>query len=782
MSKFLVRLLSFSLLLGALPTVFIGLVSYYLATQDIEKKVSEANMQLLLQTQMRVEQTLKSLEMSATQLANSSMIQSAMDTSLDGEDFVQVRELTAELTNLQSTAVIKQAYLVNVEKDWVVNLGVMKKLSTYENKSEIYNYAAHPASMFWSTMKWTAPSGGQLEAGASSKAVGAVRSPASDTISLVEKIPLLPRTNTPRGLLVVQIAAADIRAMLTPNHGSSSSSNYILDSSGQAFLASSDSTAAYADINRIVQERSGSAREQQGSFNARMNGREVAVLYRSSGYNGWTYVSVASIAEMTKDTKKTAVLTAAACSFIFIVVLIIGYFGSRRMYSPIRSLLELTQRIEPEASREGIKRDELQYIKESIETLAVSRSRLEEQMQGQSGHLKEFFVLKLFTGQLHDGDRMYRSGLYGFPKDWKRLGVLTLQIDHLQDTRYQEQDRELLLFAINNIVGELLPVETRFSPILLGTSQVTLLASAVDDPEQVKAYFYQTAELIKAKVELYLQLQVSIGISRAFSQLNDTVKAYGESMAALKCRIHLGPDIIAHYEDIEHNEAVESKVYSHLKLMEDQLAQALQEVKLEKAIDIFNQYLSSVLNKDGFMNEHHLLLIQLMSRILHIVQDQGVSLRKILEGEGAVEQLLKLQTREEIALWFQTKLFVPIITMLSEKADTQYVNIADRIVKMIHDLYDAEISLESCAETLNFHPVYLSRVFKKEMGVSFSDYLSDYRMSMAKVMLETTTMKISEIGEKLQYKNISAFIRNFRKTYGTTPGQYREMLDREQSS
>jgi AraC-like DNA-binding protein len=47
---------------------------------------------------------------------------------------------------------------------------------------------------------------------------------------------------------------------------------------------------------------------------------------------------------------------------------------------------------------------------------------------------------------------------------------------------------------------------------------------------------------------------------------------------------------------------------------------------------------------------------------------------------------------------------------------------------------------------------------------------------MAKVMLETTDKKISEIGEQLQYKNISAFIRSFRKLYDMTPGQYREKI------
>ncbi|ULL18305.1 AraC family transcriptional regulator [Paenibacillus sp. H1-7] len=780
MNKYLLRLLGFSLLLGALPTIAIGLASYYAATQDIEQKVNEGNMQLLLQTQMRVEQTLKSLEMSATQLANSTLVQSAMNSSLTGEDFIQVRELTAGLTNLQTTAVVKQAYLINFDKDWVVTLGAMKPLVVMENKQEFLAYASQPASMFWSTRHLAGtPAPAEEESALDIPAPAVQREQAAgtpaDTVSLVEKIPLLPKTNTPKGMLVVQLSAADIRSALTANDRLGS--QYILDASGQSFLSTPEQKAAYGDIDRTVNGLVTQSGSKEGIVNAELNGHPVAVLYRTSGYNGWTYVSVVSIAEMTKDTKKIGLYTAAACALIFLVVLLIGYFGSRRMYSPIRKLLEFTQQMDVDSARTGPKSDELAYIKESIESLAVSRTRLEEQMQGQSGHLKEFFVLKLFTGQITDDDFRYRSRLYGFPAEWKGLGVLTLQIDHLQETRYQEQDRELLLFAINNMVGELLPAESRFSPILLGSSQVTMLALPTAEPGEARERMYEAAELIKGKVEQYLQLKVSIGISRPFSRLSETVKAYGESTAALKSRISLGPDIIVHYEDTENNDKAESAVYSHLKVMEDQLIQALKEAKLDKAVDLFHQYLASVLNKDGLTNEHPILLIQLMSRILQIVQDEGMAVRKIVDGEAAVERLLKLQTREEIALWFQSRLFAPIVKLLSEKAETQYINIADRIVKMIHDQYDGEISLESCAAALNFHPVYLSRVFKKEMGVSFSDYLSEYRMNKAKEMLETTTMKISEIGEKLQYKNISAFIRTFRKTFGTTPGQYREQLE-----
>jgi AraC-like DNA-binding protein len=768
--NYLLRLLVFSLILGAVPTFVIGFISYYIATEDVEEKVNEGNMQLLLQTEMRVEQMLKSLEGSVTQFVNSSLAREVLNETLTSRDFIKARSLLTELANLRTTAVIKDTYFVQFENDWALNFSNLRKLSEMENKDEFYAYARQAKGILWNTRTQFTP-----ENPGNSESVYEMPAASAETISLVYKIPLMSHTKMPKGLLVISVAADDFRSVLT--RSTKLGSSYILNSSGRMFLSSAPAIDDYGDINRMIAQRIQPGAPRDGFFYAGAGGNKVGVTYRSSSYNDWTYVSVASIAAVTKETRTIGLLTLGTCAGILLVVIILAYYGSRRMYLPIRNLLLLTKEVDHDGTHPGGRKDELELIKDGIQSLAVSNNKLKQLMQGQAGHLKEFFVLKLFTGQLSERELLQRSDMYGFPKHWNNLCVMALQIDGLAETRYQEQDRELLLFAVNNIVEELLPPETRFSPILLSDSQVTLLASSIDDPSELRLYCYRAAEMIKGKVEEYLQLQVSVGISCPFVRLTDTVMAYGQSLEALRCRISLGPGIITHFKDLQQNESAKTAVYSHLRPMEEQLMQALREIQPDKAMAVLDQYLAAVLHKDSFVKEHRILLLQLMTRILHVVQDQGVPLHKVLEGEGAVDRFLRLQTREEIRLWFQSRLFAPIVRMLAEKEERQFVSIADQLVCIIHERYDQELVLELIAAELNFHPVYLSRVFKKEVGIPFSDYVSEYRMKMAKRMLETTTMKISEIGEKLQYKNISAFIRTFRKTYDTTPGHYRERLD-----
>lgn len=777
MHKYLTRLLMYSLLLGALPAILVGVISYYIAAHDIKNKVNEANEQLLAQTQLRVEQTLRSMEMSAMQFAGSSLVKAAMDREVTAEDFKEVRSLMTELFQLQTQTIIHQAYLVNLEHNWMINHQALETLWDHPENAEFLSYARNGRDFFWSSGSTGSISGtpGREEEEAPSKP--------ADMIRLVQKIPMFPGSGTPKGLLVLQISAADIKSLLTPDNALGT--QYILDRSGSAFLSPVEEMRHYEAINlrissqvsRLSEEGAAGLEPVTRFFYSEVNGRKAGITYRTSSLNGWTYVSVVSVAEITRESSKIAWATVLACLLILTVVLLLSLLGTRHMYRPIRRLLEFSKRIAPGEGLDRPGQNELEQIRESLLFLSASRNRLDKEMKSQTAHLREFYMLKLFTGQMSEEEYIRKSALYGFPAQWKSLGVLALHIDLLPDSRFQEEDRELLLFAVNNMVEELLPAQSRFSPFLLNDSQVTLLALETDDPETGKARLYSFAETVRSQVAHYLKLQVSIGLSRPFLHLSDTVSAYEESLAALKARINLGTDIIVHYDDFAVRKGSGAAVYSRLKLVEEQLAQSVRELKPAKAEEELRAYMGMLLDESSDRAEYHIPLLQLAMRLLEIAQEQGVPVHQILEGEQDIQRFLRLQTREELSQWFQSRLFAPLVQLLTERNEHQYTNIAQQMADIIRSHYDKELSLEACAAMMHFHPFYLSRVFKKEMGIAFSDYVSEYRMNMAKILLETTDLKIAEVGAKLQYKNNSAFIRSFRKAHGITPGQYRQRAE-----
>ena len=68
----------------------------------------------------------------------------------------------------------------------------------------------------------------------------------------------------------------------------------------------------------------------------------------------------------------------------------------------------------------------------------------------------------------------------------------------------------------------------------------------------------------------------------------------------------------------------------------------------------------------------------------------------------------------------------------------------------------------------------ISNIFKKETGITFSDYLTSYRFEIAKKWLRETDITIKEISQRLQYRNPQNFIRSFKKKENMTPGEYRK--------
>lgn len=765
------KILIYSLLLGSFPTILIGFFSYFIAAKDVEEKVNEGNMHLLNQTRMRVEQVLDSMQRTALQFENSSLLKSVMDSKLSGQDFIKVRELMKEMFNLQTQTILNQVYVVNLKHEWVVDLNSLKPLEGL-NKTEFERYLDTNESIFW------AAGSGEISQTANPVETDHWNSAeqTATTLRLVHKIPLLSKNASPTGILILQITAKDIRSMLEPVN--LRAAQYILNEQGDAFLSPVQDREAYRSINGEISARIQQSDQLQGAFHAESEGKKVSVLYAKSEYNGWTYVSVVSLDKVTDQTGNIALITAAACFGIIVTVLIASWFGSRRMYSPIRRLHEFATNVQPQQADDS-RKDEFEFIRESLTSLAVSRNELDKQMKSQTVHLREFYVLKLFTEQMSGADDKYASERYGFPTGWGSLGVLQLELDNLQQSRFQEQDRELLLFAVSNIVSETLPEEARFSPIVLNHSQVTLLTCKEEDAEAGQALFYETAQHIKIKVQEYLGLECSIGISLPFKRLSNAKRAYKESSQALKLRFILGSNIIVRYADIVDQGSAEKMVYTKLRLMEEQMMLALEERQLEKVEQQFQRYLDELLCKDGLYQEHHLLLLQLASRTVSIAQEQGLSMQQLWNGEEELKLLFRLQTRSEVASWFHSKLFKPVIGILEDMADKQFVSITRRIVEIVQEQYDKDISLEYCAAVMNFNPAYISRVFKKEMGVSFSEYLSEYRMNIAKNLLATTELKVSEIGQKVSYTNISAFIRTFRRTFGVTPGQYREQHSEE---
>ncbi len=102
---------------------------------------------------------------------------------------------------------------------------------------------------------------------------------------------------------------------------------------------------------------------------------------------------------------------------------------------------------------------------------------------------------------------------------------------------------------------------------------------------------------------------------------------------------------------------------------------------------------------------------------------------------------------------------------ISERSVEQIYTVVD----YINNNFSSDITPLDCSELLHISYGYFAKLFKAVMGKTFKEYLTDIRMSRARILLISTDRSVTEIASMCGYPNISYFISEYKKTFGVTP-------------
>ncbi len=104
----------------------------------------------------------------------------------------------------------------------------------------------------------------------------------------------------------------------------------------------------------------------------------------------------------------------------------------------------------------------------------------------------------------------------------------------------------------------------------------------------------------------------------------------------------------------------------------------------------------------------------------------------------------------------------------------QHSKSIEQAIDYITNNFSRHISLKEIAGLVGFNEEYFSRLFKKECGINYSDFVINIRMEEAKLLLLSTSLNIGEIAEKIGIASSAYFSQLFRKYSGLSPSQFRE--------
>lgn len=270
-----------------------------------------------------------------------------------------------------------------------------------------------------------------------------------------------------------------------------------------------------------------------------------------------------------------------------------------------------------------------------------------------------------------------------------------------------------------------------------------------------------TAEMMRSLSHQLKGEVAAMGIGRVYSELSDINLAYEDAQKALVYGDSSLEDMVFAYEDRTTKATVFPADF------ELSARQAMQQNDAHKLKELIGQIFRD--NKgvsNSFMNNLVTDFINVFIRISHHL-DLDFDIIDL-------HKFIKTEYRTDVLESFVLKIFTDSMSRLTIPEETRGNKVENFIHQYISNNYsDPNLTIEEIAGELSFTSSYVSTLFKKSSGQTFSRYLMEYRVHKAMGLLKYTSKKVKDISDEVGFGTYNNFTRAFRKITGQSPSDFR---------
>lgn len=409
------------------------------------------------------------------------------------------------------------------------------------------------------------------------------------------------------------------------------------------------------------------------------------------------------------------------------------------------------------------------FIQLTAAAFAMPLRRLEKYVDDQDRQIKKLLVSNLIEGELNEKnieEALKKSEI--MPLYAYRMIAMICKSAPYDEEKGKEKYTEIL-----SALPKALENDIFIAPVYY-RDKLIFITGAQNDME-VDA---KTAVLYKGLKDYIAEsydLVIASGISQPFHRLHHVRRAYSECAEALynkSNKADMNNSTLVLFDDYLMKSQV-GNVYD--MIMENELIQSITSGKEEEAACLLNVIIDRMEIKNVVGIERNFYLTRLLTAMLNIPSSANISLSDVFDSEqyNILNSITQIYDKKKVISAVNDQIIKPIISRLIKKGqEGEESFIVRQAVDLIKDS-KGNISLNDCAEKLSYHPNYLSKVIKRELGITFTDMATEEKLKQAKYMLLTTEYSVAEISERLTYNNVQNFIRFFKNNVGFTPAAFR---------
>lgn len=340
-----------------------------------------------------------------------------------------------------------------------------------------------------------------------------------------------------------------------------------------------------------------------------------------------------------------------------------------------------------------------------------------------------------------------------------------------------QYDRHLYQFGIINTFIEIFSDKFDVLHVTLDTVGIAFIVMPREGVED------ELAETINKKCT-YLQeiinncfgFTVTIAISSEGSDFTELPQKFGECRAALEHKFYLGNNSIIYHSDV--NTFFRYDDHSMLEKLEKALLEGIKsgnETAVEGRLKDIYSYIRNIdpSQKEFIKNFYWNTITSINSIRLSLMSSEDGRKVEYTELSGLYGLIEKCSNADELHTLLEESAR-SVVSKVNNYNNKSIKLILRKAVEYLQTHYHEPITLNEVAEHTFVSTYYISRMFKKEMGKNFVDYLNELRIEKAKELLKDVRYKTYEVAEKVGIPDAHYFSRLFKKYVGMTPTEYRE--------
>lgn len=371
--------------------------------------------------------------------------------------------------------------------------------------------------------------------------------------------------------------------------------------------------------------------------------------------------------------------------------------------------------------------------------------------------IERSFMFSIFFRGCHP---LELNGLCKFLKIKENGYVLILDLSELLQPSMS--DITIDEFELHHFIQDLYPdTNVTVGPII--TNRICLLItydSPFTESEHRNDSIIYSNELAQ-EIKKHFHVNISIGIG-SMQNMNAIYTSFIDALSALYFR---SINNIIYYQDKKNDKA---NTHFDYLLSEKHLLESIR-LRKSEAYDYFGLIMDWIQTFNDDTKRNKILEILVLAN--HAMSIDSQNEMKFFNYMGFANEFMGLEGDALIESAYKS--FIFITSYVKSQNNIDYSNhIVKSTKEYLENHYAEDISLEDVAEQVNISPQYFSKLIKKTTGFNFIDWLSMLRVKRAKELLNNSNLTVKEVCFMVGYKDPNYFSRIFKKRIGITPSEY----------